>query len=225
MAGLVVKGLCKSYALNKGKVEVNKSVSLEVANGSLVWIYGNSGAGKSTFLNGITGIDSIDSGEVDWNGVRVSGMKRNVAASFRLLHCGLIFQFFELIKAQNIYNNVAFPLKIMNKSRKEINSILFPLFEEFGIEDLMYKMPESLSGGEKQRVSIVRSLVTSADYIIGDEITSSLDISNSHKVYERLKNYIKGKNGIAVLVSHDPIIKDYVDAIYEMQDGVLRVAR
>jgi len=112
----------------------------------------------------------------------------------------------------------------MKKSRKEINSILFPLFEEFGIEDLIYKIPENLSGGEKQRVSIIRSLVTSPEYIIGDEITSSLDISNSHKVYEYLRNYIKEKNGIAILVSHDPIIKDYVDAIYEMQDGILRLA-
>ena len=224
MAGLVVKDLCKSYVLNKSKIEVNKNISLEVKNGSLIWIYGNSGAGKSTFLNGITGIDKFDSGDVDWNGIKISGIKRNVASSFRLEHCGLIFQFFELIKAQNIYNNVAFPLKIMKKSRKEINSILFPLFEEFGIEDLIYKIPENLSGGEKQRVSIVRSLVTSADYIIGDEITSSLDISNSHKVYEYLRNYIKEKNGIAILVSHDPIIKDYVDAIYEMQDGILRLA-
>lgn len=221
MSGLIIKNLYKSYFVNKTKVEVNKDISLEVSNGSLIWIYGNSGAGKSTFLNSITGIDKIDSGEISWNGIEINKMKRSKASSFRLEHCGLIFQFFELIKAQNVYNNVAFPLKVQKKNRKEINTILFPLFEEFNIRHLIYKMPENLSGGEKQRVSIVRSLSTSPNYIIADEITSSLDISNSHKVYDYLKNYIKEKNGIGIFVSHDPIIKSYIDASYKMQDGKL----
>ena len=165
--------------------------------------------------------EPVDSGEISWNGIEINKMKKSEASSFRLEHCGLIFQFFELIKAQDIYNNVAFPLKVKKKSRKEINAILFPLFEEFNIGHLIYKMPENLSGGEKQMVSIVRSLSTSPNYIIADEITSSLDITNSHKVYTYLKNYIKEKNGIGIFVSHDPIIKDYVDISYKMQDGKL----
>ncbi|MGP1438484.1 MAG: ABC transporter ATP-binding protein [Treponema sp.] len=224
MSGLVIKNLCKSYFVNKSKFEVNKNISLKVENGSLIWIYGNSGAGKSTFLNTIIGIDSMDSGEINWNGIEINKMKKSEASSFRLEHCGLIFQFFELIKAQNIYNNVAFPLKMKKKSREEINAILFPLFEEFNIGHLIYKMPEDLSGGEKQRVSIVRSLSTSPNYIIADEITSSLDIDNSHKVYAYLKNYVKEKNGIGIFVSHDPIIKDYVDISYKMQDGNLKLS-
>ena len=222
MSGLSVKNLYKSYVVNKIKVEVNKNISLEAQNGSLIWIYGNSGAGKSTFLNMISALDTPDSGTIDWEGVNISRLKDAYRSLFRLNNCGLIFQFFELIKAQNIYNNVAFPLRIKKKSKKEIDNILFPLFEYFEVKDLISKMPDNLSGGERQRISIIRCLSTEPRYIIADEITSSLDIENSNKVYSYLKKYIKEKNAIGVFVSHDPIIKNYVDFIYKMQDGTLQ---
>ena len=148
-------------------------------------------------------------------------MKSSERSTFRLNNCGLIFQFFELIKAQNVYNNASFPLKVQRKSKREIDAILSPLFEYFGLEALKNKMPQSLSGGEKQRVSIVRALSTSPKYIIADEITSSLDVNNSHKVYDYLKKYIKETCSIGIFVSHDEIIKDYVDSSYKMQDGSL----
>ena len=221
MNGLNVKNLNKSYSLNKTKIEVNKNISLSVFSGSLVWIYGNSGAGKSTFLNMISGIDSSDSGVIDWNGIDIASMTNGMRSTFRLNNCGLIFQFFELIKAQSVYDNVAFPLKIQRKSKKEIDAILSPLLEYFCITKLIHKRPDSLSGGEKQRTSIVRSLSTHPKYVIADEATASLDIENSHKVYAYLKKYIKDNDGIGIFVSHDPIIQDYVDAKYEMREGKL----
>ena len=221
MDGLVVKDLCKSYRAGKTKIEVNKNVSITVPHGSLVWIYGNSGSGKSTFLNMLSAIDKSDSGSINWDGFHLNNMKSSERSTFRLNNCGLIFQFFELIKAQNVYNNASFPLKVQRKSKREIDAILSPLFEYFGLEALKNKMPHSLSGGEKQRVSIIRAMSTSPKYIIADEITSSLDVNNSHKVYDYLKKYIKETGGIGIFVSHDEIIKDYVDSSYKMQDGSL----
>ena len=217
--GLAVKNLYKSYTIEKNNYEVNKDINLSVPPASLVWIYGNSGAGKSTFLNVITGIDTPDAGSVSWDGSEINTMNVNKRAQFRLEHFGLIFQFFELIKAQTIYENAALPLKITRKSKKEIDAVLFPLFEYFDVRSLIRKKPDGLSGGEKQRVSIVRALSTNPRYIIADEITSSLDTKRSHQVYGYLRSYIKEKNGIGIFVSHDPIISKYADAVYTMQAG------
>ena len=219
--GLAVKNLYKSYTIEKNNYEVNKDINLSVPPASLVWIYGNSGAGKSTFLNVITGIDTPDAGSVSWDGSEINTMNVNKRAQFRLEHFGLIFQFFELIKAQTIYENAALPLKITRKSKKEIDAVLFPLFEYFDVRSLIRKKPDQLSGGEKQRVSIVRALSTNPRYIIADEITSSLDTKHSHQVYGYLRSYIKEKNGIGIFVSHDPIISEYADTVYTMQAGCL----
>lgn len=219
--GLAVKNLYKSYTIEKTNYEVNKDINLSVPPASLVWIYGNSGAGKSTFLNVITGIDTPDAGSVSWDGSEINTMNVNKRAQFRLEHLGLIFQFFELIKAQTIYENAALPLKITRKSKKEIDAVLFPLFEYFDVRSLIRKKPDQLSGGEKQRVSIVRALSTNPRYIIADEITSSLDTKRSHQVYGYLRSYIKEKNGIGIFVSHDPIISEYADTVYTMQAGCL----
>lgn len=219
--GLAVKNLYKSYTIEKTNYEVNKDINLSVPPASLVWIYGNSGAGKSTFLNVITGIDTPDAGSISWDGSEINTMNVNKRAQFRLEHFGLIFQFFELIKAQTIYENAALPLKITRKSKKEIDAVLFPLFEYFDVRSLIRKKPDQLSGGEKQRVSIVRALSTNPRYIIADEITSSLDTKRSHQVYGYLRSYIKEKNGIGIFVSHDPIINGYADTVYTMQAGCL----
>ena len=219
--GLAVKNLYKSYTIEKNNYEVNKDSNLSVPPASLVWIYGNSGAGKSTFLNVITGIDTPDAGSISWDGCEINTMNVNKRAQFRLEHFGLIFQFFELIKAQTIYENAALPLKITRKSKKEIDAVLFPLFEYFDVRSLIRKKPDQLSGGEKQRVSIVRALSTNPRYIIADEITSSLDTKRSHQVYGYLRSYIKEKNGIGIFVSHDPIISEYTDTVYTMQAGCL----
>lgn len=223
--GLAVKNLYKSYTIEKTNYAVNKDINLSVPPASLVWIYGNSGAGKSTFLNVITGIDTPDAGSVSWNGSEINTMNVNKRAQFRLEHFGLIFQFFELIKAQTIYENAALPLKITRKSKKEIDAVLFPLFEYFDVRSLIRKKPDGLSGGEKQRVSIVRALSTNPRYIIADEITSSLDTKRSHQVYGYLRSYIKEKNGIGIFVSHDPIISEYADTVYSMQAGCLMEQR
>ena len=223
--GLAVKNLYKSYTIEKTNYEVNKDINLSVPPASLVWIYGNSGAGKSTFLNVITGIDTPDAGSVSWDGSEINTMNVNKRAQFRLEHFGLIFQFFELIKAQTIYENATLPLKITRKSKKEIDAVLFPLFEYFDVRSLIRKKPDQLSGGEKQRVSIVRALSTNPRYIIADEITSSLDTKRSHQVYGYLRSYIKEKNGIGIFVSHDPIISEYADTVYTMQAGCLMEQR
>ena len=108
---LKVKNLYKTYSVNSKKIEVTKNISFTAEQGSLIWIYGNSGAGKSTFLNLITGIDYPDAGEIEWGDKNINKMSNGERAKFRLENCGLIFQFFELIKSQTIFDNASIPLK------------------------------------------------------------------------------------------------------------------
>lgn len=226
---LEVKNLNKNYVLKGQKVCANRSIFLSVQDGEIIWIKGNSGAGKSTFLNSICGIDGFDSGSVRWGGFSFAGKSKTDLSKFRLENCGIIFQFFELLKTQNALNNALLPLKISgNVSAKnggafqERKSFVLDLFSEFRISALIKKKPNELSGGEKQRVGIIRALANRPKYILADEITASLDSEMSRKVYSLLRSYIKSENGIGIFVSHDSLISEYVDSCYQMSGGELK---
>lgn len=218
---LVIENLCKNYVIKGQSVCANKNISLSVKDGEMIWIKGNSGAGKSTFLNLISGIDDFDSGSIKWGDFDFAKKSRSDFSKFRLENCGIIFQFFELLKTQNAFNNAILPLKI-TKNTSIKKDFVFDLFSEFEISNLIKKYPSQLSGGEKQRVGIIRALINKPKYLLADEITASLDVDMSKKVYEFLKNYIKTQNGIGIFVSHDFIISDYVDSCYEMTNGNIK---
>lgn len=218
---LTINNLNKAYMIKNQKVMANNDISFNAQDGEVLWIFGNSGAGKSTLLNTISGIDKPDSGYIAWGDYELSNQNAKTNSRFRLNNCGLIFQFFELLKTQTAYNNAILPLRIAANDTKENRQYVYSLFEEFGITDLLSKYPHELSGGEKQRIAIIRSLANKPRYFIADEITASLDKENSRKIYEFMRNYIKMNNGIGIFVSHDTTIKDYVDATYEMNAGKL----
>ncbi|MCQ2597646.1 MAG: ATP-binding cassette domain-containing protein [Treponema sp.] len=218
---LTINNLNKTYMIKNQKVMANNDISFNAQDGEVLWIFGNSGAGKSTLLNTISGIDKPDSGYIAWGDYELSNQNAKTNSRFRLNNCGLIFQFFELLKTQTAYNNAILPLRIAANDTKENRQYVYSLFEEFGITDLLSKYPHELSGGEKQRIAIIRSLANKPRYFIADEITASLDKENSRKIYEYMRNYIKINNGIGIFVSHDTTIKDYVDATYEMNAGKL----
>lgn len=215
--------LNKSFYLHdkKNKLVVNNNINVHFKQGSLIWIFGNSGSGKSTFLNSVTGVHNIDSGIVKIDGFPISDVVDNEKSIYRLNNCGLVFQFFELIKSLNAYANASIPLQLLKKNKRDIEMALNPLFEVFDIEHIKQKKPKELSGGEKQRVAIIRALCTSPRFLFADEITASLDMDMSSFMYGYLRKYIKRKNGVGVFVSHDPVIKNYIDEIYEMKEGKL----
>lgn len=218
---LKITHLYKTYSIKKQLVVANDDISFTSENGELVWIFGNSGAGKSTFLNVISGIDKMDSGEIYWDDYNLSAQSHSKNSDFRIKNCGLIFQFFQLMKTQNAFDNAILPLKIAREDTKKNRDYVYSLFESFEIASLVSKYPHELSGGEKQRVAIIRALANHPKYFIADEITASLDKNNSEKVYAFMRNYIKENDGIGIFVSHDTIIKSYVDSIYEMNAGRL----
>ena len=218
---LKVTNLYKTYSIKKQLVLANDNISFTAKNGELVWISGNSGSGKSTFLNVISGIDKMDSGEIYWDDYNLSIQSHSKNSNFRIKNCGLIFQFFQLMKTQNAFDNAILPLKIAREDTKEKKDYVYSLFESFEIASLVSKYPHELSGGEKQRVAIIRALSNHPKYFIADEITASLDKDNSKKVYSFMRSYIKENDGVGIFVSHDTIIDGYVDSSYEMNAGRL----
>ncbi len=217
---LEIENLTKNYILKGKSFRANDRISLSVGSGKMIWIRGNSGAGKSTFLNAISGIDDFDSGSIKWDGFDFSGKTKRDLAKFRLENCGLIFQFFELLKTQNAFSNAVLPLKLSRTDRNGVNYVR-ELFEVFGISGMEKKYPSELSGGERQRVGIIRALSNRPRYLVADEITASLDVNMSKKTYSFLCDYIKKTDGTGIFVSHDYTIADYVDECYEMTDGRL----
>lgn len=218
---LIVKNLTKSYSLEKQKHYANKDINFSVEKGKMVWIYGNSGSGKTTLLNMISGLDIADQGIVEWNGTNISKLSCNQRADFRLKNMGVVFQFFDMIKTQNIFSNVSIPLKLLNTNKSEISKKVHSVLEKFGIENLSSKKPCNLSGGERQRAAIARAIISNPKILIADEITASLDTEMSRQVYKILKDYIVKNNCIGIFVSHDPLIREFADEICVMKNGSL----
>ena len=185
---LIVKNLTKTYSLEKQKYYANKDINFSVKNGKMVWIYGNSGSGKTTLLNMISGLDIADHGIVQWNDTDILSLSSNQRADFRLKNMGLVFQFFDMIKTQNIFSNVSIPLKLLNTNKSEINKKVFSALELFGIEKLSTKKPCSLSGGERQRAAIARAIITNPKILIADEPTTALDVTIQKQIIELLKD-------------------------------------
>lgn len=217
------KNIYKEYKTKYYDVLANNNIDIEIKDGEIVWVSGVSGAGKSTLLHILSSIDTPTKGSVYWNDKEVSKLKDEERSYFRLINIGLILQSLELLKTQNVFDNVALPLRFL-KARdtvKKVNAIL----ESLRIIELKNKKPDQLSGGQKQRVAIARALVTDAPYILGDEISANLDTETSKFIYGYVRETIKKRNGIGFFVSHDTLIKEYVDTMYVMKDGVLEALR
>jgi putative ABC transport system ATP-binding protein len=213
--------ITKTYRAGRISYTANRDICFSARGGELIGIQGNSGAGKSTLLNIIAGLDMSDSGSVRWDTYNFMEMSAAELAVFRLENCGIVFQFFELLRTQTAYNNAALPLKLRGITSRETAEVLLPLFEKYDVLRIKDKKTHLLSGGEKQRVAIIRALCGKPRFIIADEITASLNEELSKMVYADLKNAVKSGNGVGIFVTHDPVMTAYMDTMYVMTEGKL----
>mgnify|MGYP005802190445 CR=1 FL=1 len=218
---LTVKNVSKTYPNNL--IKTNNDISFTIENGNMVWISGSTGSGKTTLLNILSAIDNVDEGQVFWNNHNITDMTATEKAKFRLANMGIVFQSLELIKSQNAFNNVALPLRYLGLDEKTVHTAVSDIFNYLNIEELIGKLPTHMSGGQQQRVALARSLVNKPTHILGDEISSALDSSTAHFIYEKISQYVKEYNAVAVLISHDETINNYVDQHLVMSDGKLGV--
>ncbi len=214
-----VKALEKSYTIGKKKVDILKGIDLEVNRGEMIAIKGRSGAGKSTLLNILAGLDQADRGVYWYDGERISDKTLNELAHFRRQNIGFILQHYHpLIDSKNVFENVALPLQYGNYAKKEIEQRVEELLSTLGINHLIDRWPEMLSGGEAQRVAIARALIQQPELILADELTGSLD-DESEKDILALCKQLNEHGKTIIIVTHDQQVASICHQTYSIQNG------
>jgi putative ABC transport system ATP-binding protein len=216
------ENLTKIYNVGEIKIEALKSVSFNVRSASFVSFVGPSGSGKTTLLNLIGCLDKPTSGSLKVADVDTSSLTRKKAAVFRGMNLGFIFQDFNLIPVLSVYENVEYPLLVVqNVSAEERKKRITSLLETVGMIDQRDKYPDQISGGQKQRVAIARALVTEPRLVLADEPTANLDSKTAFMVIDIMRK-MKEEYGVTFIFStHDQRVVSEVEAIYTLQDGML----
>jgi putative ABC transport system ATP-binding protein len=214
-----IRDVVKSFPVGGATITILKGVSFQVRAGEFVSIVGPSGNGKSTLLNMITGIDRPTSGEIIVTGKQVHKMSEDSLAAWRGENVGIIFQFFQMLPALSILQNVILPMDLASKyNPKERRARALHLLDIVGMADQAHKLPAMVSGGQQQRAAIARALANDPPLLIGDEPTGNLDSRNSQDVFDLFENVVKqGKT--MLMVTHDKELARRVPRVVEILDG------
>ncbi|MFN8482947.1 MAG: ABC transporter ATP-binding protein [Anaerolineae bacterium] len=214
-----VSDVVKSFAVGNSTITILKGVSFQVKGGEFVSIVGPSGNGKSTLLNMITGIDRPTSGEIIVTGQPVHKMSEDQLAAWRGENVGIIFQFFQMLPALSLLQNVMLPMDLTRKFRgRERQERAMHLLEIVGLAEQAHKLPSMVSGGQQQRAAIARALANDPPLLIADEPTGNLDSHTSHDVFD-LFTEVVGKGKTMVMVTHDKELAARVPRVVEVLDG------
>ena len=214
---LKVSKIEKSYGASK----VLRGIDFRMEEGERVAIMGPSGSGKSTLLNCIGGIDRPDNGEILFEGQSLTSLSEQELCELRRNKISTIFQFFHLLPTLTARENIEFPMLLNSVSAKERNQKVDELLNAVKIQHRACAFPHELSGGEKQRVAIARSLSMRPKLILADEPTGNLDSKNTDSVLELIENLSK-QHGIAMLlVTHNKEVTKICDQTITMNDGLI----
>jgi putative ABC transport system ATP-binding protein len=218
-----IKDVVKRFPVGDTEITILKGVSFQVQQGEFVSIVGPSGNGKSTLLNMVTGIDRPSEGEIVVTGQPIHKMSEDKLAAWRGEHVGIIFQFFQMLPALSLLQNVMLPMDLAGKyTPKERRERAEHLLETVGLADQMSKLPSMVSGGEQQRAAIARALANDPDLLVADEPTGNLDSRTARDVFELFAQVVsQGKT--VLMVTHDKDLARRVPRVVEIQDG--RIAR
>jgi putative ABC transport system ATP-binding protein len=214
-----VKDVVKSFPVGDGEVTILKGLSFDVKDGEFVSIVGPSGNGKSTLLNMITGIDRPTDGAVVVTGKEVHKMSENKLAIWRGQNVGIIFQFFQMLPALSLLQNVILPMDFARKyTPKKRRERAMHLLEVVGLADQAHKLPSMVSGGQQQRAAIARALANDPPLLVADEPTGNLDSRTAGDVFD-LFNELISQGKTMLMVTHDKELAKQVPRVVEITDG------
>ena len=212
------ENIIKDYPTSDEVVHALKGVSLSFRNNEFVSILGQSGCGKTTFLNIIGGLDHYTSGDLIINGKSTRNYKDKDWDTYRNHKIGFVFQSYNLIPHQSVLSNVELALTLSGVGKEERKKRAIEALTKVGLKDQIYKKPTQLSGGQMQRVAIARAIVNNPDIILADEPTGALDSSTSIQIMEILKEISKDK--LVIMVTHNPeLAQKYSSRIIRLSDG------
>lgn len=214
---LRVENLCKEYGKGQTKVKALDNVSFSVEKGEFVAIVGASGSGKSTLLHLLGGVDRPNSGKVFIEGKDIYKLNDDELAIFRRRQVGLIYQFYNLIPILNVEENITLPLSL--DGRKVDEKRLEELINLLGLSGRRTHLPNELSGGQQQKTSIGRAMITNPAIILADEPTGNLDSKSSDEVVTLLKKSNKDYKQTIIMITHNLEIAKVADRIIKIEDG------
>ncbi|HEX6095278.1 MAG TPA: ABC transporter ATP-binding protein [Thermoanaerobaculia bacterium] len=200
-------------------VHVLDDVSLDIASGDFAVLMGASGSGKSTLLNLIGAVDRPTSGQVFLGDVETSALDEGKLTQLRRTSMGFIFQFFNLIPTLNVFENVAFPLSLAKRPKREIAERVNEVLGRVGLQHRATHYPNELSGGEMQRVAVGRAVVHRPPLILADEPTGNLDSTNGAKILDLIRELHGSLRPTIVMATHSDVAAGYGDYIVRMLDG------
>lgn len=216
---LVVEHLTKRFGEGQAAVTAVNDVSLAVEPGEIVLIMGPSGSGKTTLLLMLGALLRPTRGAIRFDDQVLSELRENRLPDIRLRQVGFIFQDFNLLSALSAVENVALVARLAGARGAAAHDKAAAILVALGLGERLNFLPEKLSGGEKQRVSIARALVNDPALILADEPTANLDSKNGHELMRLLQEIAREKGISVVIVSHDQRIRDIADRVLWLEDG------
>jgi putative ABC transport system ATP-binding protein len=213
------KGLRKQYTLGEHTVDALAGVDFVVEKGEFVALMGPSGSGKSTLLHLLGGLDKPTEGEVTLAGQQLSLLDDNQVTLVRRRNVGFVFQFFNLLPILTAEENIALPLIIDGQDFRRHQGRIDRLLDLVGLNERRHHRPDQLSGGEQQRVSLARALVTEPAVVLADEPTGNLDSKTGAAIMGLLRRSCDELGQTIVVVTHDPRAATYADRVIFLQDG------
>lgn len=216
-----IRGLHKTYVEGERQRTVLDGVDLDINAGEFFVLLGKSGSGKSTLLNLMSGVDLADAGEVCIAGTDITGLTELQQTLFRRDHVGIVFQFFNLIPTLTVLENITLPLELRGGQRRENNDRAYHLLERVGLANRADAFPDTLSGGEQQRIAIARALVHEPQLVLADEPTGNLDEDTGETVLDLLLELTRDAGRTLVMATHNPEIVPRADRVCRIHEGRL----
>ena len=211
--------LQKHYQIGDNSVLAVDGIDLNVKEGEFVCISGRSGSGKSTLLSLLAGLESPTGGEVQLLGQHLEEMNEQERGRFRRAHIGFIFQAYNLLPQFNAWENVAVPLEIRGIPLQERKEKAMEALEMVGLTDHAEHRPTEMSGGQQQRISIARAIITRPDIVFADEPTGNLDTRTGTEIMSLLTDLFRRWGTTFLVVSHDEDMHRYTDLEIRLKDG------
>ncbi|MGC6518401.1 MAG: ABC transporter ATP-binding protein [Candidatus Puniceispirillaceae bacterium] len=201
----------------EGMVEILRGITLAIAGGETVGVLGPSGAGKTSLLMIMAGLESLTQGSITLGGADITRMGEDELAALRRDKVGIVFQAFRLIPSMTALQNVAVPLELAG--RRDADDVAAAALESVGLGHRQTHLPDQMSGGEQQRVAIARAIATRPQILLADEPTGNLDSGTSEKVIATLFEATRAAGAALVLVTHDPALAERCARVLTIEDG------
>jgi putative ABC transport system ATP-binding protein len=216
-----LQGVLKRYVRGKQEIEVLHKLELQVAGGEFLCLMGPSGSGKTTLLNLIAGLDQPTEGSVEVAGERIDRLTGSQLSRWRARHVGFVFQFYNLLPVLTALENVEVPLLLTHLSAAQRRHNARMALELVGLADRATHKPHELSGGQLQRVSIARALVSDPTLLVCDEPTGDLDRENAEQILDLLQTLNRDRGKTIVMVTHDSLAADHASRTLHLDKGHL----